>query len=340
MQFCSVDKFTRLVSGVFLLALLLSLQGCAYAPQMDNLKIANLPIAQKQELTQVPFFAQQKYQCGPAALATVINYRQFSIKPDDLVSQVYVPNRQGSFQVEMVAAARQMGLVPYQISPSMKALLKEVNAGNPVLILQNLAFDFYPKWHFAVVVGYNLNTSEIILRSATTKRWITTLRNFEQTWLRSNYWGLVITKPDQLPVTAEPIAWLAGAMDLEKVNQLVAAEQTYIAATKRWPDNEKTWLSLTNLYYQQARYQEALNTLNKVMVNFKAKPLLWNNYAYVLKANQCNQQARQAAACAVRLAPHNQNILDTANEMKSLLDNSDNLDNLDNVKRCEFISCQ
>ncbi|WVM93376.1 hypothetical protein ULG90_05290 [Halopseudomonas pachastrellae] len=46
----------------------------------------------------------------------------------------------------------------------LDAILRELDDGNAVLVMQNLAFDWYPQWHYAAV-GYDLNTRELILHS-------------------------------------------------------------------------------------------------------------------------------------------------------------------------------
>lgn len=276
-----------------------------------------MPVKPTVELTDVPFFPQEKYQCGPAALATVLNYQKIKVSPDTLTPSIYVPERQGSFQLEVMAAARQYGQVAYVINPRMDALLKEVEAGNPVLVLQNLGFESYPVWHFSVVVGYDLATSQIILRSGTTRRWQTSLSNFEQTWLRSNYWGLVITDPSHLPATAEYSAWLKAAYDLESVKQFRAAEKAYLTATQTWPEQKNAWLALTNLYYQHGRTAEALELFNAVISDFSTSTEMWNNYAYVLQAEGCYKAAFEAAQCGLKLSPNDLNLKATLAEMRS-----------------------
>ncbi|HCD05301.1 MAG TPA: bacteriocin/lantibiotic ABC transporter, partial [Methylophaga sp.] len=98
------------------------------------------------ELEDVPFFPQTQYQCGPAALATVMQYRGIDILPDTLTEQVYIPEKQGSLQIEMIAATRKQGLMPYPLAPDMEDLLTEVAAGNPVLVMQNLGYNWKPFW--------------------------------------------------------------------------------------------------------------------------------------------------------------------------------------------------
>ena len=108
-----IQRIRRLAGALYFILLL---SGCASSWQTDKLRSeppAALPPLH--ELTQTPFYPQQQYQCGPAALATVLNHYAVGATPDDLVSQVYVPGREGSLQIEMVAAARQHELEPVSI---------------------------------------------------------------------------------------------------------------------------------------------------------------------------------------------------------------------------------
>jgi len=58
-------------------------------------------------------------------------------------------------------------------------------------VLQNLALDWVPMWHYAVVVGYDLAADEIVLRSGRTKRQVMAMPTFERTWKRSRFWAMV-----------------------------------------------------------------------------------------------------------------------------------------------------
>ncbi|RUM92624.1 MAG: bacteriocin/lantibiotic ABC transporter [Thiomicrospira sp.] len=325
---------TRLLPGVLLLSFLL-LSGCATAPQTKALyERSSMPVKPTVELTDVPFFPQEKYQCGPAALATVLNYQKIKVSPDTLTPSIYVPERQGSFQLEVMAAARQYGQVAYVINPSMDALLKEVEAGNPVLVLQNLGLESYPVWHFSVVVGYDLASSTMTLRSGTTRRWQTSLSNFEQTWLRSDYWGLVVTDPSRLPPTAEYSVWLKAAYDLESVQQFRAAEKAYLTATRTWPEQKNAWLALTNLYYQQGQTAKALEVFSSIMSDFSKSAEMWNNYAYVLQAEGCHKAAFKAAQCGLKLSPNDLNLQATLAEMRS------NSTLLSSQRHCPILKCK
>src|SRR5690606_23398126 len=126
---------------------LLALSGCASAPRYDADAIPAI------ELTDVPFFPQTDYQCGPAALATILAHEGLAVDAAQLTPAVYVEGLRGSLQAELLAATRRHGFVPYRLDDDPAALFAEIESGKPVLVLQNLGFERFPVWHYAVVVG-------------------------------------------------------------------------------------------------------------------------------------------------------------------------------------------
>lgn len=306
---------TRLGSGVLLWIGMFLISGCVSAPQTKALLDKQEQFAPAIELYDVAFFPQKQYQCGPAALATVLNYQNINVLPEALTAKVYVPERKGSFQLEMQATVRQYGLIPYIIEPNIQTLIKEVETGNPVLVLQNVGFDRYPIWHFAVVVGYDLQKSQVILRSGKTKRWQTSLANFEQTWKRANYWGLVVSLPSKPSITTAVNKWLRFALDLQMVGQKEAAKEAYIAATQKWPNQLQGYLSLANLYYLQKDYANALQTMKIVNDSVEKSAEYWNNYAYILLKNHCINAASQAIKCALQVNPEDKNLLSSQTDI-------------------------
>jgi hypothetical protein len=298
---------TRLLAGF--LALLLN--GCASIP--DFRPDPNLP--QRIELDQTPFFPQDLHQCGPAALATLLSYRGLSVTPQQLTSQVYLPERAGSLQVELTAAARRYGMLTYPLAPRLEDLLSEVAAGNPVLVLQNLAFGWLPRWHYAVAIGYDLEQREILLRSGRERRWRSSLTSFNNTWKRSGYWGLVILTPDRLPASAELLPYLKAALELEQTGQQKAAVIAYRSASRRWPDDARPWLALGNLAYSMEESIEAISALKTASELDPGNPVILNNLAYSYLQGQCPAQALQAIRQARVLAPADNNLRQSFEEI-------------------------
>lgn len=313
---------TRRLAGVFFITLVLT--ACATPPHTRELltdKSTTLPPAV--ELTATPFYPQQQYQCGPAALATVLGAHAVSVTPDELVDAVYVPALQGSLPEEITATARRYRMLAYPLSASLEALLDEVAHGNPVLVMQNLGTRWFRNWHFAVVIGFDLDRREIILRSGTTRRWRTTLATFERTWSRSDYWALVILPAGNIPASASFTPYLQAARDLETSGESTAALAAYEAATQRWPDEPRAWMAYGNSLYATGEFVTAGNTFRQVNKLSPDNPRGWNNLAYALLQTGCPQQAQRAAACAVRLGKDDSNYRDTLAEIKGLAQGTD-----------------
>ena len=164
----------------------------------------------------MPFFPQTDYQCGPAALATVLSYSGLAVTPDELVRDVYIPERRGSLQVELAAATRRHGRIPYVVDPAPSMLLAEVAAGNPVLVLQDLGAWGVRAWHYAVVVGYDPQRELYVLRSGRQRRHFETAARFLGSWKHSDNWGFVVVQPGVIPATATPETFVQTLTDAAK----------------------------------------------------------------------------------------------------------------------------
>lgn len=286
------------IAGALLLIALLT--GCA-TPQVTAL-IARPPptLPERAELTSVPFYPQERYQCGPAALATTLVYSGVGTSPEALVSQVYLPEREGSLQTEMLAAARRHGMLAYRLAPQLEDLLHEVAAGTPVIVLQNLALAFVPRWHYAVVIGYDRTSEEIILRSGTTRRLVMTLSNFERTWARSQYWAMVALPPERLPASAAEDAYVAAAVALERASAN-AALRAYATALTRWPRNLVARIGSGNLAYAMKDFAAAEAAYRQAAHDHPQSADAWNNLAQTLLEVGRKNEALAAAQRAVAL---------------------------------------
>ena len=303
---------------LLLLAGLILLSGCASTRQSRQILTqgpGDLPA--KIELTETPFFPQTQNQCGPAALATVLQAHGVQTTPDQLSTQVYLPERKGSLQIEMTVAARRHGMLPYPLEPQLLDLFTEVAAGNPVLVLQNLAFGWYPEWHYAVVIGYDTKTDELVLRSGTTRRWVTPFEVFERTWQRADYWGLVLVPVGEIPRTANPLPYLKTAYAFEETGNPQLALKAYRAASQRWPDNATIWMTLGNMEFASHNWSKAVEAF-ETATRLEPKSITgWNNLAYALHASGCGPEAQAAVQCALKIAPTDKNLHDTAQELSN-----------------------
>ena len=282
---------------------LLFLAGCATAPPWPEPGPQESSLPDQVLLDRVPFFPQTRYQCGPAALATVLNAQGLNTHPEVLKDLVYIPEREGSLQVEMVAAARSHNMVVYPLEPELNAILGEVAAGNPVLVMQNLRLSWWPQWHFAVVVGYNATDETVILNTDTRRHYAQPYQAFHATWTRAGSWARVVLPPDQTPATAEPVAYLKAAFDLETTGHSGAAGRAYQTAANRWPDHPSPLLASGNLAYQRGDKARAARDFITAIQRKPDTAEAWNNLGFTLDELNCPAGAIAAKQCAHWLSP-------------------------------------
>lgn len=288
----------------FLLLIVTLVAGCAghgNYPQRDT--FAQGEVAPAALIESAPFYAQEAYQCGPAALAMMLNHREAGVTLEETVDRVYLPARQGSLQVEMVAAARSKGMLVYPLEKRLESVIREVDAGNPVLVFQNLRLGWWPQWHYAVVVGYDLAEQEFVLHSGTEEQKVLPFRLFDNTWAKADRWARVVMPPGELPATAEPVAYVRAAHDLEEVGQDEAARASYEAALEAWPDSLAAGFARANQFLSQQQWQQAEEAFRRLLAFHPQSAPAWYNLGVTLEQNQCPGAAHQAHRCARALAP-------------------------------------
>ena len=266
-------------------------------------------------IADVPYFAQVEDQCGPASLATMLAVRNISVTPQALRQKIYIPAKQGSLTTEMVSRARRYHLLVYPVGQNLADVFAEVSADNPVLVLQNIGLDWLPRWHFSVVIGYDLAQQSITLRSGEALEHRIGLALFLTTWERAKRWAVVMTEPDDLPSTAQAERFLQSANELEQIGETQAALSAYKAALTRWPQNTLAYFGAGNTAYALHHYRQASEFFSTYISHTPGVAAAWNNLAYSLLKLNCADDALTAVSCAVHLAPNDSALLASYTEV-------------------------
>jgi len=254
------------------------------------------------ELSSTPFFPQQDHQCGPAALATVLTAAGHPASPQALSEQLLIPARRGSLQAEMLGATRRAGLMPYVLPADAGAILAELAADRPVVVLQNLGVESWPFWHYAVAIGYDTGRGVAILRSGTDRRLEMRWPRFVGAWERAGRWAFTVLEPGTLPAAAEPALFLEAAAGLETAGRFEEAAASYRAAVFRWPDAVVGWLGVGNVAYARGDLPEAVEAFGRGVDRAPRNAALRNNLAQALLDAGCAAQAIGHARVAAELA--------------------------------------
>jgi hypothetical protein len=287
----------RLIAGLLCCAAAVLLAGCAQfgnamVPQTMSLRQAwPEGVPRRAEIASVPFFPQLENQCGPAAMATVLSYSGVTVTPEPLERQIYLPARQGSLQIEMLAAPRRWGRVGYLLEPRYADVLREVAAGNPVILLEDVGQFAFTQWHYSVLTGFDHQRGDLYLHSGADPRLVMPFTAFERNWMKSGYWAMVVTAPDRIPVTATESGWIKALVGLERGGNFAAGVAGYEAALRRWPDNLQAAIGLANLYHQHGAMSDAELWLRRALRRHSRSTVAMNNLAQTL-----SDQGRHAEA--------------------------------------------
>ncbi|WP_010629046.1 PA2778 family cysteine peptidase [Halomonas sp. KM-1] len=289
------------LAGVLLLGLLL-LTGCAATPRLAESTAQTLP--RQAWVEDVPFHAQREYQCGPAALAMVLNHDGVDVPMETLIPQVFIPGREGSVQPEMLATVRRHGRIPFVLNDSFDTLLTEIAAGHPVIVLQNLSLPAWPMWHYAVAIGYDLDARELTLHSGEEAERIESFRRFDATWARSDRWAFVALKPGELPSGIGEQRALQAIAAFEQVQDADTTLPAWAAFVERFPHSGMGYFALGNARHATGDLEGAGEAFRSAVAQRGDLGVAWLNLGLTLQAQGDTGGARQALERAAALPGH------------------------------------
>lgn len=313
-------RLKRAAAQALALVILWSLAACGTIPaSMSDYGGAPSPL----ELVDTPFYPQQRYQCGPAALMTLLEASGVATTLDAVSSQVYLPVRQGSLQSEILAATRAAERVPYVLAPGLASITGALAAGRPVLVLQNLGVSWAPRWHYAVVIGADAGRDQIILRSGTDERQVMRRSHFMRTWMRGDFWAMTVLRPGELPADPDRSRYIEAVTGLEQTEHPGAARAAWQAGLSQWPDDRILLLGLANAQYALGNFSESETLYLAILGRDQGFLIARNNLAMTFIAQGRAREAIEQIDTALKHAlgsPLREELLDTRSTILSTLE--------------------
>jgi predicted double-glycine peptidase len=148
-------------------------------------------------IRDVPFFSQEAYQCGPAALATVLDYWYQKtdvnkrLTPEQITSEIYSPTAKGVLGIDLEIYGRRQGFTARQYSGSISDLRQHIDESMPVVVLVDYGLSSLQANHFMVVTGYTADG--VIVNSGRREGHRISNREMEKIWRRTGHWSLVLS---------------------------------------------------------------------------------------------------------------------------------------------------
>ncbi len=154
----------------------------------------------------VPHVPQDRYQCGPSALSSVLRFHGVDADPDAIEERFATEAVVGTFTVDLLIAASDAGMEAHWIEADLAGLKAEIDDGRPAVVFLNLLPNPLPKRHFAVAVGYleHGGSDYVILHSGNDAWLMVGERKFKRQWSRTgNMMMTVEPKKDTGPAAGE-----------------------------------------------------------------------------------------------------------------------------------------
>ena len=173
------------------LIILISNAGCAQKsagggkiPEVQNGKV----------IEGVPFVKQKDNFCGPAAMASVLEYYGEDITQGEIAGKVYTPKLGGALISDMENFARDNGYRAETINGNIDALEEEIDNGIPVILLVDKG-----KWkvsvpHYYVVYGYDKDKEVFILHTGDESGQEVKFDKLDSEWEKMNRLMLIVRK--------------------------------------------------------------------------------------------------------------------------------------------------
>jgi|SRR3990167_1517338 len=144
-------------------------------------------------ITQIPFFPQDDYQCGPASLAAVLTYRGAAVTPTGIAAEIFSGSAMGTLDMDMVFYAEGKGLKVKRYAGTPEDVRRNIDNGNPLIVLTDYGFWVYEKGHYMVIVGYN--DKGFIVNSGKDHELFVPETEFLKSWKKANFFTLLIERP-------------------------------------------------------------------------------------------------------------------------------------------------
>ena len=260
-------------------AIFIILTGCSPLFEANKVSPA-LPV--KVRIESFPFFEQDNYHCAPAAAAMILTHLGSEISPNQLAESIYTPGEKGAYQNDLITALRRQGKIVYKMESEINTLLSHVSAHSPVIVLLNLGFNWFPRYHYVVVTGYNLESSRIVFTSGRKEEEVISIDTFLRMWKRAGNWGILVLNPGVVPEYAVKMSFLQAVAGLEQAGFLDHAEQSYKAALLKWGSGPEIFLALGNIALGREQYEQAVISYEKALDQYPDSTIIRNNYAWAL----------------------------------------------------------
>jgi len=264
-------------------------------------------------LKDVPAVDQRAYQCGPAALESVIRYWGGNADADSIGEGIYKPGSRGVLNFSLAQYAKTEGfwseIHEERAGDGLKNWLRR---GVPPIVMLDSGVLWARAYHFVVLKGFDDHQGIFYANTGVPETQAIEYKEFERRWKKAGYWSLIISPPEKVDWDLSEAQSVELALIFEKNGDLIQAERWLESALKMNPESVPAKFNLANIYLKSKRFGQATLIYQGLLKSNPGRSEISNNLAWVYYEEGLYQDALAVVMEAFKNgAQRNYDILDT-----------------------------
>ena len=282
----------------------------------------------------VPFVAQQRDGCGPAALASIAQHYRLALTQEQITREVYLPSIGGTLTIDLQRCAQRHGLWCHSGRGTPDGLRQWLDRGVPVVALLRLGPLSGRKHHYVVLNGYHAARRYFIAHNGYLSNRPISFDTFKREFAEAGGWFLAACPPERVdwPLTpdghndlgllfegkgdpararaeygraiaaepARPVFHFNLGNALARLGERPEAERAYREAIRLQPALADAHNNLATLLLDLGRCHEALREARRaVQIDGRRAPYYHDTLGRVLTALECYPHAAEAFRKAI-----------------------------------------
>ncbi len=303
----------RLIKLTLLSACLFCLSGCATSFTYRANPPSSIKTHESVYLENVPPVAQKAYQCGPAALESVIRYWGGSADADSIGNALYKSKTHGVFNFSLAPYMKTLGFwSEIHEEPDQENLKQWLRKGIPPIVMLDSGTLWARTYHFVVLKGFDDSSGIFYANTGVLETQAIGYGEFDRRWKKADTWSLIISTPEKVDWELDEIQSIEIALIFEKNGNLSQSERWIESALRKNPKSFTAKFNLANIYRKSNRQEQAKIIYQTLLSENPDRSEISNNLAWIYYEEGRYEDALKVIVTAFKNgAQKNYDILDT-----------------------------
>lgn len=256
--------------------------------------------------------AQDRYQCGPAALESVFRYWGRDTGAEEISRAISPRGSRGVLNIALARYAQEQGFWQETRRQDWEQLRSWVRRGVPPIVMLQIGPRWVPVYHFVVLRGFDDRTGLVYANTGHPETRAMRYSHFLERWKRAGHWTLLLSPPERVDWELETAQAIDLGLLLEKLQRLEAAERWYRKALEQDPTNVPARFNLANVHRKRGRWKEAKQIYEELFEEQLGWAAAGNNLAWIhLERGNSREAARILEKALQAGAERRHDLLDT-----------------------------